>query len=120
MEKSQILARGKYLATTFLLSLYRRRYGELILSLKTYYAKKQSNYPISLTDMYGLMVAFKPIRATPVAGGGNEGLNFGNVVADSKITGDGDHGSGGGIGRNLDCWNCGGDHLKRTFPKRAE
>ena len=39
MEKSQILARGEYLATAFLLSLDRRRYGEMILSLKNYYAK---------------------------------------------------------------------------------
>ena len=39
VEKTQVLARGKYLTTTFLLSSYMRRYGELILSLKNYYAK---------------------------------------------------------------------------------
>ena len=49
-----------------------------------------------------------------MAGGRNKGLNFGNVVADSEITEDGDHGGGGGIARNLECWNCGGEHLKRN------
>ena len=34
VEKAQVLARGKYFATKFLLSLDRRRYGELILSLR--------------------------------------------------------------------------------------
>ena len=70
--------------------------------------------------MYGLMVAFEPTRATPVAGGCNKGLNFDNVVTNSKTTGDEYHGGGGGIGINLKCWNCGGDHLKRNFQKYAE
>ena len=47
--------------------------------------------------MYGLMVEFDPTIATPVTGGRNEGLNFGNVVADSEGTGDVDHGGGGSI-----------------------
>ena len=34
VEKSQVSARRKYLATVFMLSSDRRRYGELILSLK--------------------------------------------------------------------------------------
>ena len=34
VEKAQVLARGKYFATAFLLSLDRRWYGELILLLK--------------------------------------------------------------------------------------
>ena len=51
--------------------------------------------------MYGLMVEFETTRATLVAGGRNEGLNFGNVVANSEVTGDKDHGGGGGIGRKL-------------------
>ena len=33
VEKAQTSARGKYLATAFLLSSDRRRYGELIISL---------------------------------------------------------------------------------------
>ena len=41
------------------------------------------NYPRTLTDMYGLMVALDPTRETPVARGRNKGLNSGNVVADS-------------------------------------
>ena len=40
VEKSQIPDRGKYLATTFLLSSYRFQYWEMILSLKNYYAKQ--------------------------------------------------------------------------------
>ena len=52
--------------------------------------------------MYGIMVAFNTTRETLVAGGPNEGLNFGNVVADSETTGYGDHGGGGGIGRKLE------------------
>ena len=39
VEKAQILERSKDLATAFLLSLDRRRCGELILLLKKYYAK---------------------------------------------------------------------------------
>ena len=119
-EKAHISARGKYLATAFLLSLDMRRYGELILSLKNGYAKQQRNYPITLTNMYGLMLKFDPKRATPVAGGRNKGLNFGIVVTDSETTGDRDHGSGDDIGENLECWHCGGEHLKRNLPKRAE
>ena len=70
--------------------------------------------------MYGLEVASETTRATPVAGGRNEGLNFGNVVAKSKTTVDGDHGGGGGIGRNMEFWHCGGEHLNRDCPKHAE
>ena len=69
VEKAQILERVKYLATAFLLSSDRRRYGELILSLKNDYAKQKRNYPITLSDMYRLTVAFNPMRATTVAGG---------------------------------------------------
>ena len=84
VEKAKVLARGKYLATKFLLRSDRRRYGELILSFKNNYAKQQKNYHKTLTDMYGLMVAFKPMRVTLVSGGHNEGLNFGNVAVEYK------------------------------------
>ena len=70
--------------------------------------------------MYGLMGAFEPTRATLVAGGRNEGLSFGNVVANSETIGDGDHGGGGSISRNMELWHCGGEHLKRNCPKCAE
>ena len=40
MEKAQVSAKGKYLATAFLLSSDRWRYGELILLLKNDYEKK--------------------------------------------------------------------------------
>ena len=43
VEKAQILARGKYLATALLLSSDRRRCGELIPSIKNDYAKQQRN-----------------------------------------------------------------------------
>ena len=70
--------------------------------------------------MYGLMVEFDPTRPTPVSGGRNEGMNFGNVTVESGTGGDGDHGGSGGTGRNIECWRCGGDHMKRYCPKRAE
>ena len=70
--------------------------------------------------MYELMATFDPTRATPVAGGSNGGLNFGNVVANSKDTGCGDYDGGGGTGRKLECWHCVGEQLKRNFPKRHE
>ena len=38
---------------------------------------------------------------TPVVGGRNEVLNFGNVFADNKTTGDRNTGGGSGIGKNL-------------------
>ena len=78
------------MATDFLLSSDRRWYGELILSPKNDYAKQQKNYPKTLTDMNGLMVAFEPTRATAVSGGRNEGMNFGNVATEP--------GTGGGLG----------------------
>ena len=120
MKKSHVLARGKYLATAFLLSLDRRRYGELILLLKNDYAEQQKNYPKTLTDTYGLMVAFEPTRPTPVSGGQNKGMNFGSVAVETGTGGDGYHGGGGGMGRMIECWSCGGDHMKRDCPKRAE
>ena len=58
---------------------------------------------MTLTDMYGLIVAFDTTRVTPVAGGRSKGLDFGNVVADSEGTGKGDHGGVGGIGKKLGC-----------------
>ena len=70
--------------------------------------------------MYGLMVAFDPTRATAVSGGQNEGMDFGNVAAKPGTGGDGDHGYGGATARNIECWRCGGDHMKRDCPKRAE
>ena len=72
VEKDHILARVRYLAIAFLLSSDRCRYGELILPLKNDHAKQQRNYPRTLTNMYGLMVAFEPTRATSVGGGRNE------------------------------------------------
>ena len=58
VEKAQVLARGKYLVTAFLLSSVRCRYSELILLLKNDYVKQQNNHSKTFTDMYGLMVAF--------------------------------------------------------------
>ena len=76
------------MATAFSLSLDRRRYGKIIISLKNDYAKKQKNYPKTFTDMYGLMAAFDPTRATSVSGGWSEGMNFGNVAAKPRISGE--------------------------------
>ena len=70
--------------------------------------------------MYGLMVAFGPTRATAVSGGRNEGMHFGNVEAKPGTGGDGDHGGGSATARKIECWRCGGDHMKRDCPKRAE
>ena len=120
VEKAQTSARGKYLATALLLSSDRRRYGKLILALKNDYAKKQKNHPKTLTDMYGLMVAFEPTRATSVSGERNEGMNFGNVAAKPGTGGDGDHGGGISTVRKIECWRCGGDHMKRDCLKRAK
>ena len=66
-------------------------------------AQNPKKYPKILTDMYGLMVAFEPTRATPVSGGCNEGMHFGNVAVESITAGDGGHVSGGGTGRKFEC-----------------
>ena len=42
------------------------------------------------------------------------------MVTNYKGTRTGDHGGGGGTGRKLECWYCGGGHLKSNCPKRAE
>ena len=101
VEKAQGSARGEYLATAFPLSSDRHRYGELVLSLKNDYAKQQKNYSKTLTDMYGLMVAFEPTRATAVSGGNNEGIHFRNVAAEPGTEGDGEHGGFSATSRKL-------------------
>ena len=70
--------------------------------------------------MHGLMVAFDPTRDILVSGGRNEGMNFGNVAAKPGTGGDGDHGGGSPTDRNIECWRCGGDHMKRDCPKRVK
>ena len=47
------------------------------------------------------MVAFEPTRATLVAGGSYEGLNFRNVVTDSEGKGNRNPGGGSGTGGKL-------------------
>ena len=69
--------------------------------LKNDYQKQQRNYLKTLTNMYGLIVAFEPTRVTLVARGRNKGLSFVNVVANYEGTGVGDHGGDGGIGIKL-------------------
>ena len=59
-------------------------------------------------------------RATPVSEGHNEGMNFGNMAAKSGSVGGGDHVSGSGTVRKLECWRCGREHMKKDFPKRAK
>ena len=46
------------------------------------------NYHKTLTDMYGLMVAFDPTRSTVVSGGRNKGMNFRNVAAQIRNQGE--------------------------------
>ena len=70
--------------------------------------------------MYGLRVAFEPTRATAVSGGRNKGMNFGNVAAEPGTGGDRDHGGGRATARKIECWRCGGDHMKRDCPKCAK
>ena len=114
-----MLAKGKYLATPFLISSDRCRYRDLILSIKNDYAKQQKNYPKTLTEMYELMVALYPTRPTAVSRVRKEGMNFGNVAVEPGTRGGGNHGGDGRV-RNIECWSCGGDHMKRDCPKRAE
>ena len=108
------------MATAFSLSLDKHWYGELILSLNNDYAKQHKNYPETITDMYGLMVAFETTRATAVSGGQNEGIHFRNVAAEPGTGGDRDHDGGCATARKIECWHCGGDHIKRDCPKRAK
>ena len=70
--------------------------------------------------MCGVMVEFEPTRVTPVTRGRNEGLNFVNVVANSKGKGNGDPGGVGIAGRKLKCLNYGGEHLQSNCPKRCD
>ena len=66
------------------------------------------------------MVAFKPTRSTPVSGGRNKGINFGNVAVKPGTMGERDHGGGGSTVRKIECWCCGGDNMKIDCLKRAE
>ena len=53
-------------------------------------------------DMYGIMVVFDSHEVnTSGRGRRKEGLNFGNMDANSKGIGDGDTGGGGGAERRL-------------------
>ena len=47
-------------------------------------------------------------------------MNIGNVDVESETTGDRENSSGDGIGRKLECWSCGGEHMKRDCPKCSE
>ena len=47
-------------------------------------------------------------------------MNFGNVAVGSGTGGDRDHGGGGGTGRKIGCWRCGGEHMKIDCPLHAE
>ena len=69
--------------------------------LKNDYAKQQKNYPNTLTDMYGLMVAFDPTRDTTVSGGWKEGMNFGNVAAEPGTEGDRKYGGFSATSRKI-------------------
>ena len=89
------------MTTAFLLSLDRRQYSELMLLLNNGCAKQQKKYPKNLTYMYGLMVLFNPTRSTPVSGGQNKGMNFGNVAVEPGTRGDGDHGDVSSTVRNI-------------------
>ena len=121
VKKARTLVRVKYLATSFLLSSDRRRYGYLILDFKKHYANQQRNYLNTLTDMYSLMVAFETTRLAVATRGHNEGLNFGNVATYTRAGGARDVDRGGnGSGIKIESWNCGGNHLKRNFPKLDE
>ena len=87
VQKAQVLAKEKYLATPFLMSSDRLLYRDLILSIKNDYAKQQKKYPKTLTEIYELMVALYPTRPTVVSRGRNEGMNFGNVAVEPGTQG---------------------------------
>ena len=70
--------------------------------------------------MYRMVVVFNPTMPTPVSGGRNEVMNLGNVAVEYGTGGDRDHGGDGGTGRKIECWRCGGDHMKRDCLKRTE
>ena len=68
--------------------------------------------------MYVPMVLFEPTWVAIVTGGQNECLNFVNMETDTKVWIDSYLGRGGGNnGRKIECCNCGGDHLRKNFPK---
>ena len=71
---------------------------------KNDYAKQQKNYPKTITDMYRPMVVYESTRTTPVSGGRNEGMNFGNGAVEYRTGEDRDHGGGGGTGRKIEYW----------------
>ena len=47
-------------------------------------------------------------------------MNFGNGAAKPGTGGNGDHDGGSATARTIECWCCGGDHMKIDCPKRAE
>ena len=68
--------------------------------------------------MYGMMLEFDPMMVAVVTRGHKEGINFGSVDTDSEARGTKYASSGGdGVGRKRECWNYGGENLKRNCPK---
>ena len=65
-----------------------------------------------VTEIYGLMMKFEPMRVTLVSRAFNEGLNFGNIATKNEEGGTGDTDSG----RKRKYWNCGSNHLKSRIP----
>ena len=47
-------------------------------------------------------------------------MNFGNVAAKPRTEGEGKHGGVSATSRKIECWRCGGDHMKRDCPKCAQ
>ena len=47
-------------------------------------------------------------------------MNFGNVAAEPRTRGGEYYGGGGATARKIECWRCGGYHIKRDCPKRSE
>ena len=71
--------------------------------------------------MYGLLVAFEPTRLAPVTGGYNDSLNLGNMATTNEDEGTGNiDGGGSGNRRKRECWNCGGNQIKRNCTKLGD
>ena len=93
------VARGEFLATTFLLGADRHQYRGMITQPRNDYMKGQHTYPATVQKVQALLKIWEGEKSP--AHGSNEGLNFANVENE-------DDGDGGDV--------CNGDAQESSRP----
>ena len=82
--EEELVVQDQYLATAFILSSDRTRYGKLIENLENDYLQSRDHYPTTLTAAYNLLTNWKQDPKNQIRGisGSNDGVSFANMDGD--------------------------------------